>query len=288
MTLFQQTEPTRAVDSGCLPEQQWSYLMCPPDFFGVLYEINPWMSCAVQPDLALAREQWSNLVAHLRRIGAAVEIMSPVASLPDMVFTADIGLVTKQRFVTSRFRYAERRREVDYGASWFRDASYEVSELALEDGASFESSDILPFRGRLLAGYGFRTTLSAHIELARILGRSLCSVKLVNPRLYHLDVCFCPLDERHALVAPDAWTRRGCEVVKRLVPEPLVLEMEEALTFCANSLVVGKTILMPACPVRVRRVLDRWGFDVCVVPVSEFLKAGGAVHCLTLPLHLSL
>lgn len=285
MTLSQRTEVVGAINSS-LPER--TYLMCPPDFFGVFYEINPWMSRAVQPDLILARAQWNNLVALLRSIGATVEILPSVAPLPDMVFTADIGLVTKQRFVSSCFRYPERKQEASYGASWFRAHNYEVSELILEDGASFESSDILPFRGRLLAGYGFRTTLSAHVALARLLQTSLCPIRLVNPRLYHLDVCFCPLDERHAIVVPDAWTRQGCEIVKRLVPEPLVLEMEEALTFCANSLVIGKTIIMPACPVRVGRVLEGWGFDICVVSVSEFLKAGGAIHCLTLPLHLSL
>jgi N-dimethylarginine dimethylaminohydrolase len=72
------------------------------------------------------------------------------------------------------------------------------------------------------------------------------------------------------------------------VPEPLVLELDEALTFCANSVVIGTNMVMPNCPPRVGRILEGWGFDICVSPVSEFMKAGGGVRCLTLALDVRL
>jgi len=68
------------------------------------------------------------------------------------------------------------------------------------------------------------------------------------------------------------------------VPEPLVLTEEEALTFCANSIVLGRTVLMPACPPRVRAQLEEWGFEIVLVDVTEFHKGGGSVRCLTNPL----
>ncbi len=114
------------------------------------------------------------------------------------------------------------------------------------------------------------------------------SIKLVDPRFYHFDISFSPLDNRHAIINPAAWDRASNSIIEQLVPEPLVLELDEALTFCANSVVVGKVIVMPACPPRVGRILERWGYDVCVSPVSEFLKAGGAVRCLTLPLDMTI
>jgi N-dimethylarginine dimethylaminohydrolase len=74
-----------------------------------------------------------------------------------------------------------------------------------------------------------------------------------------------------------------------LVPEPLVLTEEEALTtFCANSVVVGRTVVMPACPDRVRAQLEDWGFRVALVDVDEFHKGGGSVRCLTNPLDVTL
>src|SRR5256885_1307523 len=82
----------------------------------------------------------------------------------------------------------------------------------------------------------------------------------VDPRCYHLDLTFCPLDERRAITAPGSWDDYGRRVVEAVVPERLELEPDEALTFCANSVVVGDTVVMPACPPRVGRQLDAWGF----------------------------
>lgn len=282
------TEMKNYSSDTCSKLRHGTYLMCPPDYFKVGYEINPWMTQAVQPDPELASKQWHNLVSNLKQAGATVEVLRPVASLPDMVFTADIGLLDQHRFIKSRFHYAERQPEVQHGVDWFRRRNYEVIELPLGSEASLESSDIRLFCGSLIAGYGFRTTLASHEVLARLFGRKVCSLKFVDPRLYHLDLSFCPLDERKAIVAPAAWSRYGCELIERLVPEPLVLELDEALTFCTNSIVEGKTIIMPACPARVGRILERWGFTICISPVGEFLKAGGAVHCLALALHESL
>jgi N-dimethylarginine dimethylaminohydrolase len=267
-----------------LASRRLAYLMCPPDHFGIAYEINPWMDKANQPDPELAREQWFHLVSLLREAGARVEFLTPALFLPDAVFTADIGLIDRNRFVVSRFRYVERQPEAEQGANWFRSQNYEVVGLPLGAGESMESSDICPFGGILVAGYGFRTTRPAHRALARLAQKSVLSIEFIDPRLYHLDTSFCPLDDRRALVTPAAWSRRSCKLVERLVPEPLVLELDEAMTFCANSLVVGKTVIMPSCPPRVGRLLERWGFTICVTPVSEFLKAGGGVHCLTLNL----
>jgi N-dimethylarginine dimethylaminohydrolase len=74
-----------------------------------------------------------------------------------------------------------------------------------------------------------------------------------------------------------------------LVPEPLVLTEEEALTtFAANSVVVGRTVVMPACPDRVRAQLEAWGFEVVIVDVSEFHLGGGSIRCLTNPVDLTL
>jgi N-dimethylarginine dimethylaminohydrolase len=282
----QQTDP--AVETTPLP---WgnSYLMCPPDYFGVFYEINPWMHQDIRPDPELALEQWHTLVASLQQAGANVETIEPIQGLPDMVFVANAGLVAGQRLVVSRFRYPERQAEAIYASRWFRARGCEVAELAGQGDLSFEGGgDAFPFGGVLLVGYGFRTELAAHAALARLLRVPVQSIRLIDPRFYHFDLSFTPLDSRHAIITPAAWDRASTALIAQVVPEPLVLEVEEALTFCANSVVVGKVIVMPACPPRVGRILQRWGYEVCVTPVSEFLKAGGAVRCLTLPLDMTI
>lgn len=260
--------------------------MCPPEHFGVLYEINPWMHREVAVDLNRARGQWGELVATLVAAGAEVELLEPQPDLPDLVFTANAGTVNHGRYVPSRFRHANRQPEVDFDVAWFTDHGFEVAELP--EGVGHEGAgDALPFRGVFLSGYRSRSDAGAHGPLSGLLGAPVRPIELVDGRLYHLDLTFCPLDDRRAMAAPHAWDAYGCRVVEALVPELLVLEDDEMLAFCANSVVVGTTVVMPSCPPRVGRQLEAWGFDVEVVAVDEFLKAGGGCRCLTLALDVA-
>ena len=260
--------------------------MCPPEHFGVLYEINPWMHREVAVDLEVARAEWDGLVALLRAAGAQVEVLRPQPGLPDLVFTANAGTVNGDVFVPSRFRHPERHGEVPHYVRWFTDHGYAVA--GLPDNVSHEGAgDALAFGQGFLSGYRFRSDAAAHLALSRLVGAEVRPVELVDPRLYHLDLSFCPLDERRALTAPEAWDPYGRRVVEALVPEPLVLDADEMMAFCANSVVVGTNVVMPACPPRVGRQLQAWGFSVDVAPVTQFLKAGGACRCLTLALDVA-
>ncbi|MCA1692682.1 MAG: dimethylarginine dimethylaminohydrolase family protein [Acidimicrobiales bacterium] len=262
------------------------FLMCPPEHFGVLYEINPWMHQEVAVDLDVARAQWDGLVAILTSAGAEVEVLEPQPGLPDLVFTANAGVVNRGCFIPSRFRHPQRRGEVPHYVAWFESHGYQVAELP--EGVAHEGAgDALPFGRVLLSGYRFRSDAAAHVELSRLAGVPVRPVELSDSRFYHLDLTFCPLDERRALVAPGAWDSYGRRVIEALVPEPFALEPDETAAFCANSVVIGTTVVMPVCPVRVGRQLEQWGFDVVVAPVGEFQKAGGACRCLTLALDVA-
>jgi N-dimethylarginine dimethylaminohydrolase len=263
------------------------YLMCPPRFFGVLYEINPWMHKEVTADPDRAMSQWEALVSALRSAGAEIEVMEPVDGCPDLVFTANAGIVNGHQFIPSRFRHPERAAETPHDIAWVEAHGFAVDELP-GDVAHEGAGDALPFGGVLLSGYRFRSDAAAHAYVSRLTGAPVRSIELVDPRLYHLDLTFCPLDDRRAIVAPLGWDSYASKVIEQLVPEPLLLEDDEAVAFCANSVVVDRAVIMPSCPPAVGRRLEAWGFDVVVCPVGEFLKAGGGCRCLTLALDVSL
>ncbi|HEX6238539.1 MAG TPA: arginine deiminase-related protein [Acidimicrobiales bacterium] len=284
-------EPGRPATPGTL---SWGrrFLMCPPRHFGVLYEINPWMQRTVRVDPERALEQWESLAATLRAAGAEVETMAPDPSVPDLVFTANAGLVNGGQFVPSHFRHPERQAETPIDTRWFTGRGWRVDRLP--EGMDHEGAgDALPFTAGdgptvLLSGYAPRSDVAAATALSDLLDCPVRSVELVDPRLYHLDLTFCPLDDRRAMIAPLGWDRYGRAVVEHLVPEPLVLTDEEALAFCANSVVVDRTVVMPNVPVRVGRLLEAWGFGPVECRVDEFLKAGGGCRCLTLALDVVL
>ena len=270
------------------------YLMVEPTHFRVDYAINPFMDVADQPDPALTREQWDAVVAAIAAAGGEVDVLAQRPDAPDMVYAMNLGLPfaggpTGRTAVLSHMRYPERRMETESARAWFAERGYTLHTIGSDGvGAHFEAGDAFAWRGELVVGHGPRTEKLALKHLAQDLGVTVRGVRITHPGMYHLDLGFCPLDETRAMVCPDAFDAASARMLLELVPEPLVLTEAEAMTFCANSIVIGRTVIMPACPDRVRAQLEAWDFEVVIIGVSEFLKGGGAIRCLTNPLDVTL
>jgi N-dimethylarginine dimethylaminohydrolase len=269
------------------------YLMVEPAHFRVDYAINPFMDPADQPDPVASRAQWDAVVTAIEAAGGSVDVLDQRADAPDMVYAMNLGLALADRdgghAVLSHMRYPERRMETESAAGWFGDRGYLLHTTGRDGvGAHFEAGDAFPWRGELVVGFGPRTEKLALKHLAHELDVAVRGVRITPPGMYHLDLAFCPLDDTRAMVCPAAFDDASARKLLGLVPEPLVLSEAEAMTFCANSVVVGRTVIMPACPDRVRAQLEDWDFEVVVAGVPEFLKGGGAVRCLTNPLDITL
>ena len=262
-------------------------LMCPPDHFDVSYAINPWMDLAVPVDRARARRQWDGLVQTLRDAGAQVEVLPAEPGLPDLVFTANLGLVDGETFIAARMRHPERRAEPALAEHWFAQHGYAIRHLG-EDVVQEGAGDALPFEGTLIGAYRTRSSASSYVDLARIVDAPILPVELADDRFYHLDIAFCPLDSRSALVALDKFDEDSRRRLLELVPDPIALTPEEVEAFSANAVVVGRTIVMASCSPHLGAELRVRGFEPVVVDVSEFLKAGGGPRCLTLALDVRL
>jgi N-dimethylarginine dimethylaminohydrolase len=270
--------------------------MVRPDHFRVAYRINPYMDLDDQPDAGRAMAQWVGLVSTIERLGGTVEMVPQRADAPDMVYAMNLGLGLvlpdgRPHVVMSHMRHAERRMETLSAQGWFERSGRSTSYVGRDGvGAHLEAGDVFAWGDALVAGYGPRTEKLALKHLALDLGVRVRGVRLTHPAMYHLDLAFCPLDDRHAMVAPGAFDRASATELLDLVPEPLVLSDAEALTtFCANSIVIGRTVVMPAgSPERVKAQLADWGFEVVEVDVSEFHKGGGSIRCLTNPVDVTL
>jgi N-dimethylarginine dimethylaminohydrolase len=266
------------------------YLMVEPNHFRVDYTINPFMNLNDQPDRVRTRSQWLAIIGAIEAAGGSVDVLPQLPAAPDMVYAMNLGLALEDadgspRVVLSHMRYGQRRAETPAADAWFAERGYRRHSVGADGvGAHFEAGDAFAWRGDLVVGYGPRTEELGLKHLANELGVTVRGFRITHPGMYHMDLGFCPLDETRAMVCPAAYDDESAAALLALVPDPLVLSEEEALTFCANSIVLGETIVMPACPERVRAQLEEWGFTIVIVDVSEFLKAGGAIRCLTNPL----
>lgn len=258
-------------------------LMCPPTYFCIEYEINPWMSRARQADHALAERQWESLRQMLTERGARISLQTPAPGLPDMVFTANAGLVYGEAVVLSRFRHPQRQGEHAHDAQWFEDHGYTVLDLAAE--LYFEGAGDALFCGdTLYAGYRSRSDMKSHQRVAEIIGQAVLAMELVDPYYYHLDTCFCPLAAGIAAYFPGAFDQYGRQVLQAGIETLIEVSEDEARSFACNAVVLGKTVVTNTGCEAFHRALVEHGFEPAATPLSEFVKAGGSAKCLTLRL----
>jgi N-dimethylarginine dimethylaminohydrolase len=258
-------------------------LMCPPDFYGIEYEINPWMSRTRQSDADRSRAQWTALKELLESLGADIRLMEPVPGLPDLVFTANAGLVWHDRVYLASFRHEARQGETPVDDAWFRAAGF-ATELAPEP-LDFEGAGDALFCGEtLFAGYLIRSDAAAAQWLAAQMRCPTIPLQLVSDYFYHLDTCFCPLDPHTAIWHPPAFDSYGRQAVAGHVRDLVVANVEEARRFACNAIVVGRhVVLNTGCP-QLEADLRKRGFEPHATELDEFIKAGGSAKCLTLRL----
>ncbi|MBS0207389.1 MAG: amidinotransferase [Planctomycetes bacterium] len=257
--------------------------MCPPDFFGIEYEINPWMSRARQADRTVAFGQWLRLRQLLEQVGATVHAMEPVAGLPDLVFTANAAMVFRRTAVLSHFRHPQRRGEEPYFDAWLAKQGFRVARAP--DDVFFEGAGDALFCGdTLFAGYRIRSDARGHQSIGQMIGCRVIPLELVSDYFYHLDTCFCPLRPGLALYYPGAFDAYGLQVLASLIPELIPVDLEEARRFACNAVVVGQSVITNSgCP-KLHGQLRAAGFEPYETPLDEFVKAGGSAKCLTLRL----
>ncbi|MEE3719099.1 TIGR00300 family protein [Tumidithrix elongata RA019] len=262
-----------------------SILMCSPDHYDVDYVINPWMEGNVhRSSRDRAASQWEGLYRILKDL-AVVDLVKPQKGWPDMVFTANAGLVLGDKVVLSRFFHKERQGEEPYFKEWFESKGYEVFELPKDLPFEGAGDALLDREGRWLwAGYGFRSELDSHPYLAKWLDIEVLSLRLMDNRFYHLDTCFCPLLDGYLLYYPPAFDSYSNRLIEMRVPEHkrIAIEEADAITFSCNAVNVDRTVVMNKASDPLKKRLEACGFTVVETPLTEFLKAGGAAKCLTL------
>jgi N-dimethylarginine dimethylaminohydrolase len=263
------------------------FLMCAPRHFEVAYVINPWMEGNIaRGSNPAAAAQWKALLALLRRY-ADVDCISAEPGVPDLVFTANAGLVLERRVLLSAFRHPERRLEEAYFSRWFSSQGFEV--LTMPEGVYFEGAGDALFDRRLpllWMGHGHRTDDAAAAIIASRLDVDVVPLQLVNPHFYHLDTCLCPLDGGALLYYPDAFDRASQERIAALVPPELRIAVDviDAAAFACNAINSGRDVIMNQASEGLHLSLEHHGYRLHQTPLSEFMKAGGSAKCLTLKL----
>ncbi|WP_051208391.1 dimethylargininase [Propionicicella superfundia] len=260
-------------------------LMCRPEHFTVSYRINPWMHPTQPTDTARALRQWTDLRETYRRLGIDVELVAPRPGLPDMVYAANGGFVLDGVALGPRFRHVERASEAPAYMGWFAERGLRVVEpTSYNEG----EGDYLLVGDTIFAGTGFRSDRASHAQLGRVFGREVVSLRLVDPRFYHLDTAFAVLDSaggpRSVAYLPQAFDRASRRILADRFPDALTVSEADATVLGLNCFSDGRNVVVAAQATGFARDLAAAGYVAHPVDLSELLRGGGGVKCCTLEL----
>jgi N-dimethylarginine dimethylaminohydrolase len=253
-------------------------LVCKPLHYSVDYVINPWMKIGSVNQKKAVR-QWESLVKALQGLEVEVNVINQQKGLPDMVFSADQGVVKGKDILMSNFRYEVRRGERCPYLEWFKNRNFQAKFLPTN--YFFEGGDALLFKNLIFMGMGFRTTEVSCKKIALALDTEVVSLRLVNPRFYHLDMCLLPLDTKTAFYYAKAFSPDSLEKLKRVIPRLIPLSDKEAYGFSANSVVTDHHVVIQKNNLSFKEKLNNLGYHSVEVDLGEFMKGGGGIHCLT-------
>jgi N-dimethylarginine dimethylaminohydrolase len=265
-------------------------LLCPPAYFEVIDQKNPYMAGKHPVDRDKAQLQWHALRSALEQAGCEIETIAPIAGLEDMVFAANQVFVGVQKtignfIVPSRMVHPSRQREVPFYIDWFRQRGFKVIEVNLGDDYLEGHGDLLwhPDWSRIYAGYGFRSTRAGVAKFADAMSRfgiEVVPLQLADERCYHLDTCLNPLNNDAALIYLEAFASESLPTLRKFWKRTHALTRDEAYKFMANGIVANGRYLTPYVTPHLERILRQEGLVPVIIDTSEFEKSGGSLFCM--------
>lgn len=260
-----------------------TYLLCPPAHFVVEYAINPWMDTTASVDVDLAHKQWDGLREALVRLGHDVHELSPEVGLPDMVYAANGAFVVDSIVYGARFKHPQRSAEAVAHRRFYTERSDHpwrfVPPVATNEGEGDFAYVPDAHGGIVLAGYGYRTEQAAHAEAQEIFGRPVISLKLTDPRFYHLDTALAAIDDSNIAYYPHAFSDRSRRVLEQLFPAAVIASEQDALAFGLNLVSDGRHVVLNSDATGLATTLAAAGYEPVRVDLSELKKGGGSVKC---------
>jgi N-dimethylarginine dimethylaminohydrolase len=265
-------------------------LLCPPDHFDVIDRKNPHMLGESSIDHPKAHRQWQALRSALEDAGYQVETIAPAPGHEDMVFAANQVFVGFHKslgkfIVPSHMVHPSRQREVAFYVDWFRRRDFRIIEVDLGDDHLEGHGDLLwhPDWSRIYAGYGFRSTEGGVEKFCAVMAKlevPVVPLQLVDPYCYHLDTCFCPLNDEAVLIYPAAYAAESLAALRPFWKRMYELTIDEAHRFMGNGIVANGRYLTPYITPHLESILREEALVPVIIETSEFEKSGGSLFCM--------
>ena len=275
-------------------------LLVEPDFFDVVDCRNPRMNPSILVDKKLAQKQWDGLVNIYKKLTILgdldeVVLLGPDPRFIDLVFCANAGLTWKdgnnKKAFMSSMRHVLRRGETPYIKRFLIDEGYQIVDC--NNGFFEGTGDCIwqPSRDVLFCGHGYRTNmhgLKYFKECIKNESFTVIDLELCDPRFYHLDTCFMPVNQETVLIYHRAFTSDAFIKITKHFKNVELIDEKEALNFALNGHIIRTlprrkdVCIIQKGNTQTEKILRREKIRVINCDLGEFNKSGGSVFCMKL------
>ncbi len=227
----------------------------------------------VDIDPLAAADQHRRYEDCLRAMGADVISLPAEPEMPDSVFVEDAALVLDEVAVLTRPGAESRRGE---GVSLAKTLARFRPLLWMRAPATLEGGDVMRIGRTLYVGASARTNAAGIAQLADELKSYGYAVKPVEVGgCLHLKSGCCYLGE-NIVLANRAW------IATEALAGLRIMEVAAEEPWAANVLAIGATALMPAGFPATAAIVERLGWKVQTIDITELRKAEAGVTCSSL------
>lgn len=258
-------------------------VLAPPTFMSIKEPINAIQKQYFEENInpKIAEQQHEVFVEVLRKNGIEVILLPPIEKYPEQVFTRDIGFTLGSQVFVSEMAHDVRKGEEDSFLKWLNHTKITYTHLK---GDKIEGGDVLIDRNTVYVGVSNRTNKHAINDLQKLLPTyEVIDIPFTDTFL-HLDCVFNILSPTEALIyRGEIDEKKEKHLANRY--ELIEVSTEEQATMGTNVLSIGdkKVISLPINK-SVNKALEKRGYTVIEVDISEIIKSGGAFRCCTLPI----
>lgn len=221
-------------------------------------------------DLKLALDQHRRYVEALQQAGATVVTLDPLDDFPDSVFVEDTAIILEDKAIVCAMKEETRRGETDHIREEIQ--KYRTLEI-LQPPAYVDGGDVIVAGDTLYVGQSKRTNHEALKALSAHTNKKVVPVT-VRKRL-HLKTSATYLGRNILIIDPESVDPETFKDFQKI-------EVRREENYAANCVALGETVLMPEGYPKLAKRVEKEGFKVLPIPMTEFKKAEGGPTCLSI------
>lgn len=221
-------------------------------------------------NVSKVKKQHSAYCDTLTELGLEVIHLPVDNKLPDSCFVEDTAVIHNNKALITRMGAEARRKEAETVEKALKD--FMETKRTISPG-TIEGGDVIHLPRYLICGVTQRTNINGVDQMREWLNVTVETYH--DPNIVHLKSYVTYLGDDFVIASREHMNHPTLKMFKIIV-------VDEIESYAANTLAIGKTILIPKGFPRTLEKIKEADFDIIPLDMREFQKCEGALTCLSI------